>query len=120
MIFSARNTVLLAVAVAGLAMTLETQPSAQGTGSVRGRVSIGIPVTARRPTSTYSRSVPTVALAPESELRHVVVYVTHAPKTQVPPMRAELRQPAEDLVPRAAAITGGPTVASPTAEPISP
>ncbi|HKC54887.1 MAG TPA: hypothetical protein VKC35_02140, partial [Vicinamibacterales bacterium] len=79
MLFRAPNFVLLAAAVAGLALTIETEPSAQENGSVRGRVSIGIPITAKRGTSTYSRSVPTVALAPESELRHVVVYVKDAP-----------------------------------------
>src|SRR5712691_3791516 len=118
MIFSARNTVLLAVAVAGLAMTLETQPSAQGTGSVRGRVSIGIPVTAKRATSTYSRSVPTVALAPESEARHVVVYVKDAPRTAVAPMRAEIRQRNENFVPRVVAVTVGSTVDFPNDDPI--
>jgi len=114
----ARNTVLLAVAVAGLAMTLETEPSAQGTGSVRGRVSIGIPVTAKRATPTYSRSVQTVALAPESEVRHVVVYVKDAPRTAVPPMRAEIRQRNENFVPHIIAVTVGSTVDFPNDDPI--
>jgi len=114
----ARNTVLLAVAVAGLAMTLETAPSAQGTGSVRGRVSIGIPVTAKRATPTYSRSVQTVALAPESEVRHVVVYVKDAPRTAVPPMRAEIRQRNENFVPHIIAVTVGSTVDFPNDDPI--
>lgn len=108
MIVSARNSVLLVAAVFGLALTIE--PAAQTAGSVRGRVSIGIPVTAKRATSTYSRSVPTVALAPESELRHVVVYVKDAPSTPAPPMRAEIRQQNENFVPRVVAITVGSTV----------
>ncbi|HKC57913.1 MAG TPA: hypothetical protein VKC35_17400, partial [Vicinamibacterales bacterium] len=86
--------------------------------SVRGRVSIGIPITAKRGTSTYSRSVPTVALAPESELRHVVVYVKDAPKTRVAPMRAEIRQRNENFVPRVVAVTVGSTVDFPNDDPI--
>jgi len=118
MIFSARNTVLFAVAVAGLAVMIETEPSAQQPGSVRGRVSIGIPITAKRGTSTYSRSVPTVALAPESEVRHVVVYVKDAPRTAAPPMRAEIRQRNENFVPRIVAVTVGSTVDFPNDDPI--
>ena len=118
MIFSARNSVLLAVAVLGVAVMLDTAPAAQEPGSVRGRVSIGIPVTAKRGTSTYSRSVPTVALAPESELRHVVVYVKDAPKTSAPPMRAEIRQRNENFVPRVVAVTVGSTVEFPNDDPI--
>ena len=118
MIFSARNSVLLVVAVAGLAVTINTDPAAQEPGSIRGRVSIGIPVTAKRGTSTYSRSVPTVALAPESELRHVVVYVKDAPKTAVQPVRAEIRQRNENFVPRVVAVTVGSIVEFPNDDPI--
>jgi len=118
MLFRVRNVVLFAAAVAGLALTIETEPSAQEAGSVRGRVSIGIPLTAKRGTSTYSRSVPTVALAPESELRHVVVYVKDAPKTAVAPMRAEIRQRNENFVPRLVAVTVGSTVDFPNDDPI--
>ena len=118
MIFSVRNSVLLAVAVVGLAIAIDAEPAAQEPGSVRGRVSIGIPVTARRATSTYSRSVPTVTLAPESELRHVVIYVKDAPKTAVPPMRAEIRQRDENFVPRVVAVTVGSTVEFPNDDPI--
>jgi plastocyanin len=107
----ARNFVLLAVAVLGLMTTSAvTQPAAQEHSSVRGRVSIGIPVTAKRPTSTYSRSVQSVVLAPESELRHVVVYVKDAPRTAVPVMHAEIRQRNENFVPRVVAVTVGSTV----------
>ena len=118
MIFSARKTVLIAVVVAGLAATLGTEPSAQEAGGVRGRVSIGIPITAKRGTSTYSRSIPTVALAPETELRHVVVYVKDAPKTAVQPMRAEIRQRNENFVPRVVAVTVGSVVEFPNDDPI--
>lgn len=118
MSFSARNSVLLIIAVTGLAVMIDTEPAAQEPGSVRGRVSIGIPVTAKRATSTYSRSIPTVALAPESELRHVVVYVKDAPKTAAPPMRAEIRQRNENFVPRVVAITVGSTVDFPNDDPI--
>jgi plastocyanin len=118
MIFSARSSVLLLIAVVGLAVMIDTKPSAQEPGSVRGRVSIDIPITAKRPTSTYSRSVPTVALAPESELRHVVIYVKDAPKTAVAPMRAEIRQRNENFVPRVVAITVGSTVDFPNDDPI--
>ena len=118
MIFSARSSVLLAVAVAGLAVMIDMDPAAQEPGSVRGRVSIGIPVTAKRATSTYSRSVPAVALAPESELRHVVVYVKDAQKTAVQPMRAEIRQRNENFVPRVVAVTVGSVVEFPNDDPI--
>jgi plastocyanin len=118
MIFGARNIVLLAVTVAALALLIDIEPSAQDLGSVRGRVSIGIPVTAKRSTSTYSRSIPTVALAPEAELRYVVVYVKDAPKTAVTPMRAEIRQRNENFVPRVVAVTVGSTVDFPNDDPI--
>jgi len=117
MIFSARNSVLVA-AVLGLALMIDKEPAAQGAGSVRGRVTIGIPVTAKRPTSTYSRSITTVALAPESERRHVVVYVKDAPRTPAPAMRAEIRQRNENFVPRVVAITVGSTVDFPNDDPI--
>lgn len=118
MSFRARNSVLFAAAVLGLLATTGTRPAAQERGSIRGRVSIGIPVNAKRATSTYSRSIPTVALAPESELRHVVVYVKDAPKTAVTPMRAEIRQRDENFVPRVVAVTVGSTVDFPNDDPI--
>jgi plastocyanin len=110
MIFGVRKGLLLAITVVGLAAAVDTRPAAQEPGSVRGRVSIGIPVTAKRATSTYSRSVPTVALAPESELRHVVVYVKDAPATPVEPTRAEIHQKNENFVPRVVAVPVGSTV----------
>jgi plastocyanin len=118
MIFRARNYVLLGVAVVAIALMIDARPAAQEPGSVRGRVSIGIPVSAKRATSTYSRSVSTVALAPESELRHVVVYVKDAPKTPVTPTRAEIRQKDENFVPRVVAVPVGSTVEFPNDDPI--
>jgi plastocyanin len=118
MIFSARQSVRLIVAALGLAAIIVTRPAAQEPGTVRGRVSIGIPVTAKRATSTYSRSVPSVALAPESELRHVVIYVKDAPRTPVQPTRAEIRQRNENFVPRVVAVTVGSTVEFPNDDPI--
>jgi len=110
MIFRPGNLAPLAVAIAGLTALAGTRPAAQVPGSVRGRVSIGIPVTARRATSTYSRSVATAALAPESELRHVVISLKDAPKTTMAPMRAEIRQRDENFVPRVVAVTVGSEV----------
>src|ERR1041385_9255264 len=118
MISGVRKSMLRVAAVLGLAVMIDTEPAAQEPGSVRGRVSIGIPVTARRATSTYSRSVPTVALAPESELRHVVVYVKDASPTPVQPMRAEIHQRNENFVPRVVAVTVGSTVDFPNDDPI--
>jgi plastocyanin len=118
MIFSVHKAVLLVAAVLAMAVMIDTEPAAQEPASVHGRVSIGIPVTARRATSTYSRSVPTVALAPESELRHVVVYVKDAPKTPVGPMHAEIHQRNENFVPRVVAVTVGSTVDFPNDDPI--
>jgi plastocyanin len=85
---------------------------------VRGHVSIGVPVTAKRATSTYSRTVPTVALAPESELRHVVIYLKDAPKTSPAAIRAEIRQRGENFVPRVVAVTVGSEVDFPNDDPI--
>jgi len=107
----------LAVAIAGLAAA-GPQPAAQDAASVRGRVSIGIPVTTKRATSTYSRSVQTITLAPESELRHVVVYVKDAPRTPVTPVRAEIRQKDQTFVPRVVAVPVGSEVSFPNDDPI--
>jgi len=112
------NFAPLAIAVIGLTAVTGTRPAAQEPGSIRGRVSIGIPVTVKRATSTYSRSIPTVALAPESELRHVVVYLKDAPKTAVAPMHAEIRQRNENFVPRVVAVTVGSEVDFPNDDPI--
>lgn len=118
MILRPRNIVPFAAGVIALTFVTGTRPAAQESGSVRGRVSIGIPITAKRATSTYSRTVPTVALAPESELRHVVVYVKDAPTSKVPPMKAEIRQLNENFVPRVVAVTVGSQVEFPNDDPI--
>jgi plastocyanin len=118
MIVRPRSLVILAVCVIGLTTLTGTRPAAQEPGSVRGRVSIGIPITAKRATSAYSRSIPTVALAPESELRHVVVYIRDAPKTVTPRMNAEIRQRNESFVPRVVAVTVGSQVEFPNDDPI--
>ena len=118
MILRPRNLAPLAVAVIGLTALTGTRPAAQEPGAVRGHVSIGVPVTAKRPTSTYSRSVPTVALAPESELRHVVIYLKDARATAPAPMRAEIRQRNENFVPRVVAVTVGSEVDFPNDDPI--
>ena len=118
MILRLRTLLSPAVAVVGLAAVTASQPTAQERATIRGRVSIGIPVTAKRATSTYSRSVQTIALAPESELRHVVIYVKDAPKTSVAPMRAEIRQRNENFVPRVVAVTVGSEVSFPNEDPI--
>ena len=114
-----RNVIPLVVAVTALTVIVSgSRPTAQEPGSVRGRISIGIPVSARRATSTYSRTVSTVALAPESELRHVVVYVKDAPKTAAAPMHAEIRQRNESFVPHVVAVTVGSQVEFPNDDPI--
>ena len=50
-------------------------------GPVRGRVEIGVPITAKRPTSAAypSRAVTAGTLAPISEVRNVIVYLKDAP-----------------------------------------
>jgi plastocyanin len=113
-----RSLAPLAIAVIGITALTGTRPAAQAPGSVRGHVSIGIPVTAKRATSTYSRSVPTVALAPESELRHIVIYLKDAPRTPVAAMHSEIRQRNENFVPRVVAVTVGSTVDFPNDDPI--
>ena len=117
MIERPRHLMCLAAAVVSLA-TVGTPTTAQEQAAVRGRVSIGIPITARRATDTYSRSVQSMALAPESELRHVVVYVKNAPKTPVAPGRAEIRQKDENFVPRVVAVPVGSEVSFPNDDPI--
>jgi plastocyanin len=95
-------------------------PGAQQGGPVRGRVEIGIPVSAKRPTSAAypGRSVPTAALAPISELRNVVVYLKDAPPRPQPPTRLEIRQRDESFIPRVVAVPVGSTVDFPNDDPI--
>ena len=112
-----RHLLCVVAATIGL-LAAGPRPEAQEAASVRGRVAIGIPVTAKRATSTYSRSVQTMALAPESELRHVVVYVKDAPKTPLTPVNAEIRQKDENFVPRVVAVPVGSEVTFPNDDPI--
>ena len=95
-------------------------PGAQQGGVVRGRVEIGIPIAARRPTSAAypGRTVPAATLAPISELRNVVVYLKDAPARQLAPVHVEILQRDETFVPRVVAVPVGSTVAFPNDDPI--
>jgi len=90
---------------------------AQEHASVVGRVEIGIPIATRRPTTAYGRSVPTPALASESERRNVVVYLRNARPQQVDPMRVSIRQRNETFTPRVVAVTVGSEVNFPNDDP---
>jgi plastocyanin len=96
------------------------RPAAQQQpAAVRGRVEIGIPITVRRPTAAYpTRTVPAPALAPESERRHVVVYVRDVRPQDVSPMRVAIRQRNESFTPRVVAVTVGSEVEFPNDDPI--
>jgi plastocyanin len=95
-------------------------PAAQQPPSVvRGRVEIGIPINVRRPTAAYpTRTVPSPALAPESERRHVVVYLRDARPQDVMPVRVAIRQRNESFTPRVVAVTVGSEVEFPNDDPI--
>jgi plastocyanin len=88
--------------------------------TVQGRVEIGIPIAARRPTSgAYpTRAVASPALAPASERRHVVVYLKDARPQTVAPMRIAIHQRNDGFVPRVAAVTVGSEVEFPNDDPI--
>jgi plastocyanin len=104
---------LTIVAFATLTLS-DTRPAARQPSVIRGRVGIGVPVTARRPTAEYSRSVSLAERAPVSELRHVVVYLRDAPRAGAPaPVRAEIRQRHEHFVPRVVAVPVGSEVEFP-------
>jgi plastocyanin len=108
-----------AAAALWTAAGVPARASAQQAPVVRGRVAIGIPITMRRPTSPYpTRSVPAPALAPASELRHVVVYLKDAPPRPVAPMKVEIRQRNETFVPRVVAVTVGSSVTFPNDDPV--
>jgi plastocyanin len=113
-----RGSLLATVAVAG-SLIASPLPAAQQPTAVRGRVEIGIPITTRRATSAYpTRSVSVPALAPASELRHVVVYLKDAPPRPVTPVKVEIRQRNENFVPRVVAVTIGSEVDFPNDDPI--
>jgi plastocyanin len=109
-----------AIAVAGaVALLAYSEPAAQQAAAVRGRVAIGIPITMRRPAAAYpTRAVPAPALAPASELRHVIVYLKNAPPRPVTPIKTEIRQRHENFVPRVVAVTVGSSVDFPNDDPI--
>lgn len=107
----------LTVALAAIALAmppLGARFAAQQTGVVRGSVAIAIPVPARRPAAAYpTRAVTAANLAPASEVRHVVVFLTDAPRGAVTPTRAEIRQRYETFLPRVVAVPVGSDVTFP-------
>ena len=106
-------------APAALVVLAAIGPSAQESASVVGRVEIGVPIAARRPTTAYpTRSVPAPALAPGSERRNVVVYLRNARPQKVAPMRVSIRQRNETFTPRVVAVTVGSEVDFPNDDPI--
>lgn len=109
---------LSALALAGFAMFSSLYPQAQAAANVEGRVEIGIPISTKRPTNTYSRSVQGAKLAPVSELRNVVVYLKDAPKRPMTPVNAEIHQQDENFLPRVVAVPVGSTVGFPNDDPI--
>jgi len=111
----------LATLVVSLALALPWTGSfeAQSQATIRGHVQIGVPVSTRRPGSPYgSRTVPHPALAPASELKHVVVYLRDAPARATAPRGAEIRQLDETFVPRVVAVPVGSEVDFPNDDPI--
>jgi len=113
--------VRLAALALGLAAfaAAEHQTSAQPSAVVRGRIEIGMPATARRPSPAYTgRSVSAPPLAPPSEARHVVVFLKDAPARPQPPVRVEIVQRNETFIPRVVAVPVGSTVAFPNADPV--
>jgi plastocyanin len=113
------RTLMLAVPLAGFVAANGMHPSAQQGASVRGRVEIGIPVSARRPSAAYStRAVPQPVLAAVSELRHVVVFLKDAPPQRTAPTAVEIRQRDENFVPRVVAVPVGSEVGFPNDDPI--
>ena len=113
------RTLLVAVCLAQLVGAGGTGSAAQQGASVRGRVVIGIPVTARRPSAAYAtRAVSQPVLAPVSELRHVVVFLKDAPAASTEPTVVEIRQGDENFVPRVVAVPVGSEVQFPNDDPI--
>lgn len=109
--------VVLAAAV-GTALVGAAQLAAQQPAAVHGRVTIGIPIAAKRAVSTYSRSIQTAKLAPISELRNVVVYVRDAPRRPLAAVHAEIHQQNEMFTPRVVAVPVGSVVDFPNDDPI--
>src|SRR5262245_4764906 len=102
------RTLFVAVCLIALAGVGGTVSTAQQGASVRGRVEIGVPVTARRPAAAYAtRAVTASVLAPVSELRHVVVFLKNAPAVSTQPTVVEIRQRDENFIPRVVAVPVG-------------
>jgi plastocyanin len=113
------RTLMLAGPMAVLVVAGGMHPTAQQGASVRGRVEIGIPVSARRPTAAYStRAVPQPVLAPVSERRHVVVFLKDAPPQRTAPTTVDIRQRDENFIPRVVAVPVGSAVGFPNDDPI--
>lgn len=110
-----RAALVLATLAASGIVSAQQEPTM--TATVRGRVTIGVPVSTRRPTNTYSRTVQAANLAPATEVRNVVVYMKDAPRARVAPTHAEIRQLNETFIPRAVAVTVGSEVSFPNADP---
>jgi plastocyanin len=103
------------LAVAGVVVSAAAQEPAV----VTGRVEIGIPFSSRRPSTAYpTRAVAAPALAPESERRNVVVYLTDSQPQTVPTMQVAIRQEHERFMPRVVAVTIGSEVEFPNDDPI--
>jgi plastocyanin len=104
----------LLTAVAILMLLAGNPTAQQKPGAVVGRVEIGVPITARRPSAAYpTRAVAAPALAPTSELRHVVVYLRNAKPQAIAPVRVAIRQHNESFTPRVVAVTVGSEVEFP-------
>lgn len=116
-VMTAPRWLALGAGLVGCLLAVQETPRAQGGASVRGRITIGIPVTTRRPANTYSRGAQRITLAPVSELHNVIVYVKDAPAGGTSPTRAEIRQINETFVPRAVAVTVGSEVSFPNGDP---
>lgn len=114
-----RASALALVAVlVSLVLIADTGTTAQQTVVVRGRATIDVPVPTRRATSAYpSRSIARTELAARSELRNVVVFLRDAPARAMTPTRVEIRQHAEQFLPRVVAVPVGSQVAFPNDDP---
>lgn len=116
-----RGTHLAAAMLLGVLTALWSPEwiGAQATGTIRGRVQIGVPISTRRPSSAYgTRTVTQPALAPVSEVKHVVVFLGKVPPRSTPPRQAEIRQLKENFVPRVVAVPVGSQVEFPNDDPI--
>ncbi len=115
---SAGLVLVLALVAATFLLPVPGIGAQPGPFTVRGRVTIGVPVPARRPSAAYpTRSVTPQPLASVSELRHVIVFVRDAARQAVPPTHTEIRQRNETFMPRVVAVTVGSEVSFPNDDP---